>query len=776
MSYPGDFVIKNGVLKKYKGPGGVVVIPEGVTSIGNYAFYGCRSLTSVTIPEGVTSIGDSAFYDSSSLIGVTIPEGVTSIGDRAFSFCISMTEVTIPASVGSIGDGAFFGCRNAVFSGSFLAARKELPTYYLQFFEKTEKTPELLACRMLYQSGKLWKDALTDAAEKADKAAIIRVMLHLLEEEGGEKPAAKIAGTVLDYLEELDIEEMKGAYAVLRKGNYKALRNLVLDEGFQNKWLKLTGKEDRAETGSKNPIEELAEKNWRTTDAVKKLRKFVKEGIRYRDSDSICPPNVLIFLVSEYADQLDEPEKLPIRLYDTYYPQGIHISETADQIAAALDTEQLREKLEFLAYLDKSFRNGFVLALARYGSGRQISHLSSEMRERANWGRHGVAGRQDVMIARGALMLSETREAMIALDKDGSLENYAKMRGTDAETIRDTVLADFGFDQAGKKTYDLGGNRVSVSVDSDLTLRLYDEGAKKTVKSIPRKNADPALLEAAKADVSDLKKNIKRVITHRRDVVFDDFLSGVERDAAKWKKIYLSNPVLRALARLIVWEQAGRRFTVDETGTVDCSDAPFTVADDVPIRVAHPLELPSEEIKAWQDYFMRHALKQPFEQIWEPVYDPAEIGADRYQGAELPIYRFANKDRHGIHSYGLTAYSEDYGFELDDCDLDYEGSTSRIIPGETDDETYTLGAFRLEKLTRRSNHIIFVLDKWTILDRIENNDGSIAALLPAFTLAQLTEFIRLANEKGSSNSLAVLMDYKNRNFAEADPFAEFTLD
>ncbi|MBR2716334.1 MAG: leucine-rich repeat protein, partial [Oscillospiraceae bacterium] len=57
MSSASDFVIENGVLKEYTGPGGDVTIPAGVTSIGYIAFWGCSSLTSVTIPEGVTDIG-----------------------------------------------------------------------------------------------------------------------------------------------------------------------------------------------------------------------------------------------------------------------------------------------------------------------------------------------------------------------------------------------------------------------------------------------------------------------------------------------------------------------------------------------------------------------------------------------------------------------------------------------------------------------------------------------------------------------------------------------
>ena len=110
MSNPNDFVIENGVLKKYNGPGGDVVVPNGVTSIGSDAFWHCSGLTSVTIPDSVTSIGRSAFYGCTRLTSVTIPDSVTSIGGFAFYGCTRLTSVTISDSVTSIGDRAFEDC------------------------------------------------------------------------------------------------------------------------------------------------------------------------------------------------------------------------------------------------------------------------------------------------------------------------------------------------------------------------------------------------------------------------------------------------------------------------------------------------------------------------------------------------------------------------------------------------------------------------------------------------------------------------------------------
>ena len=87
-----------------------VIIKDGATSIGVYAFYGCTGLTSVTIPNSVTSIGDCAFYWCTGLTSVTIPNSVTSIGERAFYDCSGLTSVTIGNSVTSIGSQAFSGC------------------------------------------------------------------------------------------------------------------------------------------------------------------------------------------------------------------------------------------------------------------------------------------------------------------------------------------------------------------------------------------------------------------------------------------------------------------------------------------------------------------------------------------------------------------------------------------------------------------------------------------------------------------------------------------
>ena len=98
----------------------IIKFDGDVTTIGEYAFNWCDSLTSVTIPDSVTTIGGFVFNCCSSLTSVTIGNSVTTIGEWAFVACYSLTSITIPDSVTTIGDGAFADCSSLQeFKGKF---------------------------------------------------------------------------------------------------------------------------------------------------------------------------------------------------------------------------------------------------------------------------------------------------------------------------------------------------------------------------------------------------------------------------------------------------------------------------------------------------------------------------------------------------------------------------------------------------------------------------------------------------------------------------------
>ena len=86
------------------------VIPDSVSSIGDYAFWNCHSLKRLVLPDSVSSIGDWAFWNCRSLTDIVIPDSVNSIGDRVFSGCCSLKSLVIPDNVSSIGESAFEDC------------------------------------------------------------------------------------------------------------------------------------------------------------------------------------------------------------------------------------------------------------------------------------------------------------------------------------------------------------------------------------------------------------------------------------------------------------------------------------------------------------------------------------------------------------------------------------------------------------------------------------------------------------------------------------------
>ena len=89
-----------------------IVIGDGVTSIGNHAFYDCRDAIGITIPDSVASIGDMAFASCSRLTSIAVPNGIASIGEGAFYYCTGLESIAIPSSVTVIGDYAFRECSN----------------------------------------------------------------------------------------------------------------------------------------------------------------------------------------------------------------------------------------------------------------------------------------------------------------------------------------------------------------------------------------------------------------------------------------------------------------------------------------------------------------------------------------------------------------------------------------------------------------------------------------------------------------------------------------
>lgn len=104
------FNLENGILTKYEGTDAVVVIPEGVTQIGDSAFQECKTLTELVMPDSVTGIGKYAFKKCVKLKSVVFSKALTAIGYEAFRDCKALKELSLPDTLRTVEGGAFAGC------------------------------------------------------------------------------------------------------------------------------------------------------------------------------------------------------------------------------------------------------------------------------------------------------------------------------------------------------------------------------------------------------------------------------------------------------------------------------------------------------------------------------------------------------------------------------------------------------------------------------------------------------------------------------------------
>ena len=98
-----------------------VILPDGVRKIGSDSFCCCSGLSDIVLPGSLEEIGNSAFANCWNLQSVSLPEGIRKIGASAFAYCESLSGIVIPESVVEIGVGAFNGCDSLVSNGFFIA-------------------------------------------------------------------------------------------------------------------------------------------------------------------------------------------------------------------------------------------------------------------------------------------------------------------------------------------------------------------------------------------------------------------------------------------------------------------------------------------------------------------------------------------------------------------------------------------------------------------------------------------------------------------------------
>ena len=814
-------------------------VPGSIKRIGSYTFRNCSSLSELVLSEGIEEIGEGCFSKTANLTNLNIPSSVKSIGKNAFIDCRCSHEIILPKQFednkGYYGIPDENGCfiekgilkgfaqtdsQNITVSSNVIviernsldnvvSCSKEPPISQISLpdsvriirqsgFGYTSKYEMNIPCGYLLQKtklpaepldtllGSLWKyeasmldwvsvyiyqnnKQLNERCVKAFKVApnaFIAACLAIFKVECTPKVINRISEIVYD-LRNVISQEYIDAYYIFAKSK-KAKKAVSVLSPFAS--AASGGRLNEAKTYN-NKLEEFCDLIFSKHDFERIMPKaglkdsdFENSDVKYSDSGMTVSGFVLECAIVPYIGQLIDKD---LRKLGGYI--NLRILRECDEIASHFEKASFSAFIEKLVKAADRYGNPHIwIPICRYGSGAQISSLISNINA---WNRRSSA----VNICREAIMLSDTREAMIYAEKQNWLDHYAELRGKKADVIRDTELADFGFNGDGKKIYDIGSTVIEASIADNLSITLYDTVAAKAVKSIPKRGADIEKYEACSADYAELKKNVKKVVKARNDILFEYFLSGKRIKADIWMSVYMSNPLLNKVARLLVWKQGNITFTLCDSGAIDSRGKSYDIKSST-ITVAHPIEMDRTDLEAWQRYYAARGLKQPFAQVWERAIEPESIKPNRYEGCTVPINFFRNAEKHGLSFY-YNYFLNDVGFyvTIPGCKLDGKRTVwhdHELLP----DETFTLGQFAFDKYTRKVNHLVTVLDRWTVYQRIKNDDVSVADLLDSFTLAQIVEFIGIATENNATNVTALLLDYNNKHYADFDPMAEFTLE
>lgn len=490
----------------------------------------------------------------------------------------------------------------------------------------------------------------------------------------------------------------------------------------------------------------------------------------YDRAGNALPPHVLAYLLT--AHEKTEPAG-PGRSDDGYGLWRLSNGSTvktwahpglrpeAEAAVKALDSDSLQKALPAIMngnrVVGNSLKQNLIYPLCRYADEQTAKEILENFLFRGE--------------DRCAVCCSNTHTAMMWADRHGLLKEYAEFRGLKENQFRIRYFSDPGLDEQGRHVFDLGGPRIAARLQSDLRYTLEREDGT-VIKSVPKKKADPVLYEKAKAGLAVLKKETRQIGKSNAEALFADFLSGQTVSGREWRTFYPVMPLLARLGRLLVWSQQEQTFILGADGRTCGADGTEYTVTDSPVKVAHPMEMGPALTAKWQEYFLKNSLKQPFEQVWEPVADVSLVKPGRYDGCAIPLFALMNREKHGIRS------ERGYHIELEDCMAtpvfvragSGHGASSWVF------DEYELRDFRFSLYTRRVNHIVSLLDRETVAGRIRKDDISVRDWLDLFTLPQILGFIGLAAESGAVNVSALLLEYKKNRFGETDIMDEFTLD
>lgn len=834
-SYPYPFLevpsgitaIDDGV---FKGNGAVEVVqlPETLRRIGRQAFAGCTNLKQILGTAGLQSLGDEAFSGCARLQEAPMPPGLQEIGTRAFAGCSSLRTVDIPESVQKLGRQPFCHCiafpryslpeklRDAQKSceeqlgipdrGGFLIWDGELELYRGRThcvvvpadvssiragaFDDSQVPAEGMEIR------------LPDSVRMIDRSAAFlnrKVKMNL--------PAGYLRqARALPALATAELLDN------VWKNEYLAadLVSLYLFQGstLLNKAAELLEERDPAQMAElmRRRVEEAGLTGPRRQRAWARLAEFCfahaedlprdwKERHFLQPGDPaalvlqmnhVDPDSPLIAQVRAADGEKADPETVRC-LLASYLAEGLHCERleqaprlvpAAESAAAGLDIASLQKVLpELLPEMDLGSPQ--LYPYCRFASSEQVRPLAAAIapaRSSRSGGRRGRPRAEEPDPDRvRPLFLSSAEETLLQMvltdagrPGSGLLRDYLRTQADAPGAPPVCFPAVLGLSPDGSKTYrDTSGVPLVRLEFSAGTFDIRDLRTGRKRRSVPAMPGDVNLRVRISQDVALIQEYYAALTEWLRRGQQDSFLLGTSLDGPVWRRLY-SDPFLKAEAAGVIWEQGGRQFVWDGAYARSSRGRRIRVDQEAPVRVAHPLDMTEAELAGWESWAARRMPTDLFRQLDEPVYTLSEIQPDRYAGCYVEAWDLQKAEPQLQLEQSLRRHRNALA-------IGSHGSLEASAPVSTRGSArLKLGELQITEMNRTANHTLYLLDLWTLKQRIARDDISTLKVLKTTPREQLGSYLDLAVKSGAGQLTAALLEY-SRDVPQAGS-EEFSLD
>lgn len=265
----------------------------------------------------------------------------------------------------------------------------------------------------------------------------------------------------------------------------------------------------------------------------------------------------------------------------------------------------------------------------------------------------------------------------------GLLNAAARERGLTSEQLADLLVPDLGLDAEGSMTLDYGTRRFVVGFDEQLKPFVADEDGKPR-KTLPKPGVrdDETLAPLAYERFADLRKEARAVAADQIKRLEKAMVAGRSWTPGEFRSVFAGHPLMRHIARRLVWSADGTAFRVAEDGTLaDVHDDGYVLPESARVTLPHPVLLGRDTVAAWASVFGDYEILQPFPQLGRPVHELEDGERDASR-----LARFEGVTAHFGKFMGMTSR----GWELGEKET---GGFRRQVNLITPDDRHVMVAF-----------------------------------------------------------------------------------